>query len=39
MSLGIAMAPVWVGDDKITLLDTPGFIDFHGEVRTGPRRR
>ena len=32
MSLGIAMAPLWVGEDKMTLLDTPGFIDFHGEV-------
>ncbi len=32
MSLGIAMAPVWVGGDKLTILDTPGFIDFHGEV-------
>ena len=32
MSLGIAMAPVWVGEDKLTLLDTPGLIDFHGEV-------
>ena len=32
MSLGIAMAPVWVGEDKMTLLDTPGLIDFHGEV-------
>ncbi|HUX03423.1 MAG TPA: elongation factor G [Acidimicrobiales bacterium] len=32
MSLGIAMAPVWVGEDKMTLLDTPGFVDFHGEV-------
>lgn len=32
MSLRIAMAPVWVGEDKLTLLDTPGFIDFHGEV-------
>jgi elongation factor G len=31
-SLGIAMAPIWLGDDKLTLLDTPGFIDFHGEV-------
>ncbi len=33
MSLGIAMAPVWVGGDKMTILDTPGFIDFHGEVK------
>ncbi len=32
MSLGIAMAPVWVGGDKLTILDTPGFIDFYGEV-------
>ena len=32
MSLGIAMAPVWVGEDKLTLLDTPGLIDFSGEV-------
>ena len=26
------MAPVWIGEDKLTLLDTPGLIDFHGEV-------
>jgi elongation factor G len=32
MSLGISMAPVWIGEDKLTLLDTPGLIDFHGEV-------
>lgn len=32
MSLGIAMAPLWVGGDKLTILDTPGYIDFHGEV-------
>ena len=32
MSLRIATAPVWVGPDKMTLLDTPGFIDFYGEV-------
>ncbi len=32
MSLGIAMAPVWVGEDQLTLLDTPGLIDFSGEV-------
>jgi elongation factor G len=31
-SLGIATAPLWVGDDKLTILDTPGFPDFHGEV-------
>jgi elongation factor G len=23
---------VWIGEDKLTLLDTPGLIDFHGEV-------
>ena len=31
-SLAIAMAPVWIGDDKLTLLDTPGLVDFYGEV-------
>ncbi len=31
-SLSIAMAPVWIGDDKLTLLDTPGLIDFFGEA-------
>ncbi len=31
-SLAIAMAPVWIGDDKLTLLDTPGLIDFYGET-------
>jgi len=33
MSLGISMAPIWIGDDKLTILDTPGFIDFHGDVQ------
>jgi elongation factor G len=33
MSLGLAMAPIWLGKDKLTILDTPGFIDFHAEVR------
>ncbi|MGH9020237.1 MAG: elongation factor G [Acidimicrobiales bacterium] len=32
MSLGITMAPIWVGDDKLTIVDTPGFIDFYGDV-------
>ena len=32
MSLGITMAPIWIGNNKLTLLDTPGLIDFHGEV-------
>ncbi len=31
-SLSLAMAPVWVGEDKLTLLDTPGLIDFFGEA-------
>ncbi len=31
-SLAIAMAPVWIGDDKLTMLDTPGLVDFYGEV-------
>lgn len=31
-SLSIAMAPVWVGEDKLTILDTPGLVDFFGEV-------
>ncbi len=38
-SLSIAMAPVWIGDDKLTLLDTPGLVDFYGEVERRPRRR
>ena len=33
MSLGIGMAPIWVGGDKLTILDTPGFLDFQGEVK------
>jgi elongation factor G len=31
-SLAIAMAPIWVGEDKLTLLDTPGLVDFYGDV-------
>ena len=31
-SLGMTLAPVWVGEDKLTLVDTPGFIDFYGDV-------
>ncbi len=31
-SLKIALAPVWVGEDELTLLDTPGLVDFHGEA-------
>jgi elongation factor G len=31
-TLGVTMAPVWVGEDKLTLLDTPGFFDFLGET-------
>ncbi len=31
-SLALAMAPVWIGNDKLTVLDTPGLIDFYGET-------
>ena len=31
-SLGITIAPVWIGEDKLILLDTPGLIDFQSEV-------
>jgi elongation factor G len=31
-SLGLTLAPVWVGEDKLTLVDSPGFIDFYGDV-------
>jgi len=31
-SLQIGFAPIFVGADKLTLLDTPGVADFHGEV-------
>jgi elongation factor G len=31
-SLKIALAPARVGDDELILLDTPGLVDFHGEV-------
>jgi elongation factor G len=31
-SLSIAMAPIFLGEDKLTILDTPGSADFHSEV-------
>ncbi len=31
-SLGLASAPIWIGEDKLTLLDTPGAPDLVGEV-------
>ncbi len=31
-SLSLTMAPAWVGDDKLTVLDTPGQPDFAHEV-------
>ncbi len=31
-SLGLTMAPVWVGPDKLTLIDSPGIVDFAGDL-------
>jgi elongation factor G len=34
LSVSLAMAPFSVGDIKVNLLDTPGYADFFGEVRS-----
>ncbi|KOV84539.1 elongation factor G-like protein EF-G2 [Nocardia sp. NRRL S-836] len=36
-SVGLAVAPVQHGDVKINLIDTPGYVDFVGELRAGLR--
>ncbi|XVV06802.1 elongation factor G-like protein EF-G2 [Actinosynnema sp. CA-248983] len=36
-SVGLAVAPVKHGDVKINLIDTPGYVDFVGELRAGLR--
>ncbi|GAB4098398.1 elongation factor G-like protein EF-G2 [Sinomonas halotolerans] len=36
-SVGLAVAPVMVGEVKVNLVDTPGYADFIGEVRAGLR--
>ncbi|NYH76879.1 elongation factor G [Actinopolyspora biskrensis] len=36
-SVGMAVAPLWHGDTKINLIDTPGYADFVGELRAGLR--
>ena len=33
MSLSLALVPCTVGDVKLNIIDTPGFVDFFGEVR------
>ncbi len=34
MSLSLSLAPFRVGDVKVNLIDTPGYADFFGEVRS-----
>jgi len=34
MSLSLAMAPCLLGDVKLNIVDTPGYADFFGEVRS-----
>ncbi|MHB8328861.1 MAG: elongation factor G [Acidimicrobiales bacterium] len=34
MSLSLALAPCIVGDVKLNIIDTPGYADFFGEVRS-----
>jgi len=34
MSLSLAMAPCILGDVKLNIVDTPGYADFFGEVRS-----
>ncbi|MDX8147068.1 elongation factor G-like protein EF-G2 [Lentzea sp. BCCO 10_0061] len=36
-SVGLAVAPIQHGDIKINLIDTPGYVDFVGELRAGLR--
>ncbi|GAA3992354.1 elongation factor G-like protein EF-G2 [Thermobifida alba] len=36
-SVNLAVAPLWVDGVKVNLVDTPGYVDFVGELRAGLR--